>query len=790
MPRDTVETGSLLDLETLLQEPRRSDRHLARMLPYVSLVDDVTVRTRGNELFQCIRLEGLNSGTVDDDLLDRTKRLFAQIVAQVGTGYAFYIHKVSKSLRHELRPIDGDGFAASVDARWRMHLDRLGRRDKTLTLTVMKRPDLGTTVPFFARKSAEKLRTETALALRKLGEVVGFLLSSFGEMRPRRLTAASGELLGFLGALNTGQEHPLGTASRHGFLAEDIANTRVSFGGARFVLSEGVAGRRYGTSFAIKTYPARTQAGMFDALNLPVDMVVTHSFTPINSNLMAERIKRQKRLMRASQDGAISLLTELDEAQDDLESKRLVFGDHHMTVTVFANSSAELDELASEVRNIAASCGVNMVNEAFAAQTHYFAQHPGNGAMRSRKAAITNRNFADLGAFHRTPLGKRAEETPWGTPLTMFPTPERSGYWFSYHEQGAPSREPTSGHTLILGRSGSGKSVLSAFLMTMARRAAARVVVFDYRAGLEMAVRALGGSYAPIREGLPTGLNPLWLETDERGQAWLADWLVALLTRPDRPLSPVQTNRINEVVRQNADATPHLRNWTDLASLFASADDGGDLHERILEWTEAGRYGWIFGQSRQDTFSLEGDVMGFDLTGILDSESEKERMAVLSYLFRRVERLIEDRRPTVIVVDEAWKALDNAYFAERLSNWLVTARKQNAAVVMMTQYASQLERTRTGRTIVEAVPTQVLLPNLRAKAGDYAMLGLNDKELSMLLEIGSGSRLALVRDDRGSIVIDADLSALGPYLTILGGMEKGENLAGADYRTRPDFWRM
>ncbi|MFC5567184.1 type IV secretion system DNA-binding domain-containing protein [Rubellimicrobium aerolatum] len=760
------------------------------MLPYVSLVDDVTVRTRGNELFQCLRLGGLNSATVDDALLDRTKRLFAQVVAQVGPGYAFYVHKVSKGLRHELRPVLGEDFAAAVDARWRAHLDGLGLRDRTLTLTVMKRPDLGTKVPFFARKSSERLKAETALALRKLNEVTGFLLSSFSDMRARRLTASSGELLGFLGALNTGEEVPIRGHSRYHFLAEDVANTRVSFQGARFLLSEGVVGRKVGTTFAIKTYPAKTEVGLFDGLDLPVDMVMTHSFTPINSNLMAERLKRTRRLMRASQDGALSLAAELEEAHDDLEARRLIFGDHHMTVTLFARSVAELDELGSEVRNIAASRGVTLVNEAFPAQTHYFAQAPGNAAMRARRATITNRNFADLAAFHRTSLGKRAEETPWGTPITMLPTPERSGYWFSHHEAGSPEKEPTSGHTLILGRSGAGKSVLAAFLMTQARRAGARVVVFDYRAGLEMAVRALGGSYAPIQAGRPTGLNPLWLETDERGQAWLADWLTALLSREDRPLSPVQTNRISEVVRQNAGAAPTLRNWTDLASLFASTDDGGDLHERIHEWTAEGRYGWIFGQSRRDTFSLEGDVVGFDLTGILDSESERERMAVLSYLFRRVERLIEDRRPTVILVDEAWKALDTTYFAERLSNWLVTARKQNAAVVMMTQYASQLERTRTGRTIVEAVPTQVLLPNLRARASDYEMLGLNDKELAMLLETGPGSRLALVRDDRGSTLLNADLSALGPLLTILGGMEKGEALAGSGWRSRPDFWRL
>lgn len=789
MPRDLADAPGLLDPAVLLPPPRRADRHLARMLPYVCLVDDVTVRTRGNEIFQCLRLEGLNSATAEDEALDKVKRVFAQVVAQAGPGYAFTVHKVSRSLRPDLRPVAGDGFAAVVDAHWRAHLDALDLRDRTLTLTVLKRPDLASSLPFRARRSAERLRTETDRALRLLSEVVGFLASSLAGLQPRRLSASAGELLGFLAALNTGRETPLHPSTRLGFLAEDVANTRVTFRGARFLLSEGAAGRRYGTTFAIKTYPARTEAGLLDGLDLPVDLVVAHSFTPINANLMAERLKRQKRLMRAAEDGALSLLAELDEAHDDLEARRLIFGDHHMTVTVFADTPSALDALSSEIRNAAASRGVALVNEAFAAQAHFFAQHPGNAPMRARKAAISNRNFADLAAFHRAPLGKRAEEAPWGTPVTLWPTPERSGFRFSFHEAGAPEREPTSGHTLVLGRSGSGKSVLAAFLLAQARRAGARVIAFDYRGGLEMALRALGGSYAAIRPGLPTGLNPLSLEVDGRGQAWLADWLAALLARPDRPLLPVQANRIAEVVRQNAEASPSLRNWTDLASLFASADDGGDLHERVQEWTEAGRYGWIFGQSRSDAFSLEGEVVGFDLTGLLDSESERERMAVLSYLFRRVERLIEDRRPTVIVVDEAWKALDTTYFAERLGNWLVTARKQNAVVLMMTQYASQLEHTRTGRTIVEAVPTQILLPNLRARAADYAMLGLNAKELAMLLETGPGTRLALVRDDRGSTLVDTDLSALGPLLTVLGGLDRGEALAGPGWRERPEFWR-
>jgi type IV secretion system protein VirB4 len=786
MPRDET-----LDTRTLMPNWYVREKRLAHMLPYVSLVDDHTVRTRANELFECVRLSGLNSYTTDDAYLDKVAALFARIIAQLGPEFSYYVHKVSKAISPELLPVRGDGFAAAVDAVWREKLGASGVRDKTLTLTVIHRPPPKSFLGYINRSAPNRLRDETQKRVRRLREAVGVFTSGLSDLKPRLLSANSGELIGFLGALNTGQELPLYPANRFGFLAYNVANTRVTFQEDHFELSEGVAGTRVGKSFTIGEYSEATTCTMFDMLNLPVDMIVTHSFTPINSNLMAGRIRRQKRQMQASQDAALSLLAALDIAHDDLEAKRQSFGEHHMVVTVFCDTLDELQTLGAEIVNAAASEGVKMISERMAARTHYFSQHPGNQPKRVRASAVTNRNFADFAALHRTQLGKDKHQLPWGQEITLFPTPEQSAYRFSYHEQGAPDKEPTSGHTLILGRPGSGKSVLSAFLMTQARRVGARVYVFDYRLGMEMAVRANGGRYASVKAGQPTGLNPLWTEIDARGTAWLSDWLGSLLHRSDKPLTPAQTNRIQEVVRQNASAAnPELRNWKDFASLFVSTDDAGDLHQRLLEWTEDGRYGWIFGQSLEDTFSLEGDVVGFDLTGILDSESEKERMAVLSYLFRRVEREIEDRRPTIIVIDEAWKALDNAYFAERLSNWLVTARKQNTVAVMMTQYASQLERTRTGKTIIEAVPSQILLPNIRAHASDYAMLNLFEKELDVLLNTGSASRLALIRDDTGSVVVDADLSALGPYLTILGGMEKGEALVGADYRDRPEFWRL
>jgi len=88
-------------------------------------------------------------------------------------------------------------------------------------------------------------------------------------------------------------------------------------------------------------------------------------------------------------------------------------------------------DIAAEIHNISATFGINLISEAFGA--------------RSRKAAITSHNFADLATFRRTPLGKTGREVPWGVPITLFPTPERSEFRFNLHKQGAPDREPTGG---------------------------------------------------------------------------------------------------------------------------------------------------------------------------------------------------------------------------------------------------------------------------------------------------------------------------------------------------------
>ncbi|QSH70630.1 hypothetical protein [Pseudosulfitobacter pseudonitzschiae] len=175
------------------------------------------------------------------------------------------------------------------------------------------------------------------------------------------------------------------------------------------------------------------------------------------------------------------------------------------------------------------------------------------------------------------------------------------------------------------------------------------------------------------------------------------------------------------------------------------------------------------------------------MTELLDQDAE--RSALLAYLFRRIERVIEDRRPTIIVIDEAWKMLADEIFVKRLHDWLVTMRKRNCVVMMLTQTPGHLDQSSVGQIIAESVATQILFPNPRANPEDYSILRLNAREADFLSSPTAGLRLALIRSGTDSVFVNTDLAGLGGLVTVLGGGKTGEEKAPANWRKKEEFWK-
>jgi len=754
-------------------------------LPYVIELDDEVVRTRDNALMLSLEVRGIDGVTSGASAVSALRAGFAHLLDTLDERFTFYLHRMMRPAETGIAPIHGTSFAADIDRAWGRELNRRNLQDSVLILTVVRRQVAPLAVPLFGKAAARVWGEDTARRLEELREVASILETGLG-IKTRRMKISDGSLVGFYASLLTGElrDHP---RSPYCLLAEDAAGTSVQFCKGVIEIEEGTSIPRLAAVLYVKSYATATWPGMLDALGAAQDTIITHSYTPIERGSIAERVKRRVAQMRSAEDIAATVEAQLFEAADKAESGALGFGVHQMTITVFAETEAALDAEVAHIRGIAHQNGMRLVREVTALEAAFFAMHPGNMDYRARDMTVSSINFADMAALHAADTGTEKARLPWATPITAFQTLQGSLHRFSFHEPGDPTAEPTNGHTLVLGKSGGGKTTTVAFLAAQAQRAGGRTIIFDKEAGLKMAVHALGGRYAEVRAGRPTGLNPLATEAGERGEAWLLDWLVALLESRSGPMTPLQSEALKSAIAQNGKAREGLRNFQSFQELFGDVGDGLDLAQRLREWGPEGRYGWVFGEAKEPVVDFTShDVTAVDLTEILDLGTE--RTAILGYLFRRIEMLIEEKRPTLILIDEAWKVLDDEYFVKKLAEWLVTARKKNVVVVMMTQFPSQIRGSKA-RSILEALPNQLLFPNGEAASSDYDSFRLTDGELDFVLNPIPGQRLVLSRSPRGSTVLNVDLKALGPLLTALGGGQAGLNAFGADYAARPKFWK-
>ncbi|OJY30067.1 MAG: hypothetical protein BGP11_19680 [Rhodobacterales bacterium 65-51] len=754
-------------------------------LPYAIELDDEVVRTRDNALMLSLEVTGIDGVTSGAAAVSALRAGFAHLLDTLDERFTFYLHRMMRPAETGIAPIHGTSFAADIDRAWGRELNRRNLQDSVLILTVVRRQVAPLAVPLFGKAAARVWGEDTARRLEELREVASILETGLG-IKTRRMKISDGSLVGFYASLLTGElrDHP---RSPYCLLAEDAAGTSVQFCKGVIEIEEGTSIPRLAAVLYVKSYATATWPGMLDALGAAQDTIITHSYTPIERGSIAERVKRRVAQMRSAEDIAATVEAQLFEAADKAESGALGFGVHQMTITVFAETEAALDAEVAHIRGIAHQNGMRLVREVTALEAAFFAMHPGNMDYRARDMTVSSINFADMAALHAADTGTEKARLPWATPITAFQTLQGSLHRFSFHEPGDPTAEPTNGHTLVLGKSGGGKTTTVAFLAAQAQRAGGRTIIFDKEAGLKMAVHALGGRYAEVRAGRPTGLNPLATEAGERGEAWLLDWLVALLESRSGPMTPLQSEALKSAIAQNGKAREGLRNFQSFQELFGDVGDGLDLAQRLREWGPDGRYGWVFGEASEPVVDFAShDVTAVDLTEILDLGTE--RTAILGYLFRRIEMLIEEKRPTLILIDEAWKVLDDEYFARKLAEWLVTARKKNVVVVMMTQFPSQIRGSKA-RSILEALPNQLLFPNGEAASADYDSFRLTDGELDFVLNPIPGQRLVLSRSPRGSTVLNVDLKALGPLLTALGGGQAGLNAFGADYAARRKFWK-
>ncbi|WP_412066897.1 VirB4 family type IV secretion/conjugal transfer ATPase [Rhizobium sp. SYY.PMSO] len=753
-------------------------------IPYVRHINETTIGLDSRNLMVMVALEGVSFETADVLDLNALHRDLNTLYRNISDErLALWTHLIRRRDSDYPDGTFATPFSATLNEKYRDRMvgEDLFRNDLYLSILWSPPHDPADKAVKLLSRLRRAKRGGLELdeeALKQLRDKVVDVTAGLKRFEPRVLSIYEQDGMLFsepsevLHQLVGGRREPLPLTD--GRISSAIYSDRVIIGRETIEIRHEAASR-YAGMLSFKEYPARTRTGMLNAvLTSPFEFVLSQSFSFVSKADARVIMGRKQNQLVSSGDKAASQIDELDDAMDDLESNRFVVGEHHMTLSVFAATVKELTDNLAKARAGLTNGGAVVAREDLGLEAAWWAQLPGNFRYRARSGAISSKNFAALSPFHSYPIGQK-DGNEWGPAVALLKTASGSPYYFNFHYGDL-------GNTFMCGPSGAGKTVIVNFMLSQLEKHDPHVVFFDKDRGADLYVRAAGGSYLPLKNGVPTGCAPLKaLDLTPENKVFLARWIGKLAGSGTRELTVTELRDISGAIDGLADLPVEQRTISALRAFLNNTDPEG-IAARLRRWERGGPLGWVFDNLIEDIgfgdFGGSGKFIGYDMTDFLDNE--EIRTPLMAYLFHRVEQLIDGRR-IIIVIDEFWKALQDEGFRDLAQNKLKTIRKQNGLMLFATQSPRDALISPIAHTIIEQCPTQIFLPNSRGNRADYVDgFKLTEPEFELIArELSVESRRFVLKQGHNSVVAELDLNGFDDELAILSGRTANVELVDA-----------
>jgi hypothetical protein len=518
------------------------------------------------------------------------------------------------------------------------------------------------------------------------------------------------------------------------------------------------------STFAIVGYPREVHPGWLQPLlTYPGRVDVSLHIEPIDPVTAAARLKKQLAKFESGRqhtsDKGRLLDPQLEAATEDAYdlSARVARGEGKLYrvglyLTVHASNEETLADEVAAIRSLAASLLLDCKPTTY----------------RSLQGWVTTLPMAlDLLGLRRTfDTSALASAFPFTSPDLPPPDPTSVGapsgvlYGFNIGSQGLVHHDRfalDNHNSVILGRSGSGKSYLVKLELLRSLYRGIEVHVIDPEDEYARLAAAVGGTY--VRLGAEhVRLNPLDLPIHIRADGRRTAPRDALIRRslflhtvvavllgtelaaPER----AALDRSITATYQRAGITSDPRTWTrpapllaDLAEVLATSDESTavELAAQLHPYTY-GAFSELF--SGPTTTRPEGHLVLYSLRDLADELKPIGTLLTLDSVWRQVSNPAI-RRPRLVVVDEAWLLMKEHAGAEFLFRMAKASRKQWAGVTVATQDTADVLGSDLGKAVVANAATQILLRQA-SQAID---------EITKMFDLSQGERQFLLSADQG-----------------------------------------
>lgn len=726
-----------------LAEYRRSNTRLADFLPWAALVDEGIILNKDGSFQRTARFRGPDlDSSVPAELVAVAGRL-NNALRRLGSGWAVFV----EAQRHSAGRYPPDTFpdvaSALVDAERKAQFEEAGSHyESSYYLTFLYLP------PAESVAVAERLLYEGSH--RAAGADAREVLAGFVDRTGRVLQLVEGfmpecgwlddeQTLTYLHSTVSTKRHRVRVPEIPMYLDALLADQSLTGG------LEPMLGEAHLRVLTLVGFPTATTPGILDELNrlafpyrwstraIMLDKTdATKLLTRIRRQWFAKRKSIAAILKEVMTNEASALLDtdahnkamDADTALQELGSDQIAEVFVTATVTVWDGDPRAADEKLRLAEKVVQGRDFTCMAETVNAVEAWLGSLPGQTYANVRQPPVSTLNLAHMIPLSAVWAGEVRDHHLKAPPLFFAKTEGSTPFRFSLHVGDV-------GHTLVIGPTGAGKSVLLALMALQFRRyGEAQIFAFDFGGSIRASAIATGGDWHDLGGALESSdfvaLQPLARIDDVGERGWASDWIASILTRERIEVTPEIKDHVWSALTSLASAPVTERTLTGFSVLLQS----NALKRALQPYCLGGPYALLLDGEYERLG--EASVQVFETDGLIGTSVAP---AVLAYLFHRIEDRF-DGRPTLLIIDEGWLALDDADFAGKLREWLKTLRKKNASVVFATQSLADIDGSRIAPAIIESCPTRILLPNDRAIEPQimaiYRRFGLNDRQIEIL----------------------------------------------------------
>lgn len=419
-------------------------------------------------------------------------------------------------------------------------------------------------------------------------------------------------------------------------------------------------------------------------------------------------------------DSKESQVRELGEGIKEMELRGNYFGQFSLAVVVYDLDCAAVDRAAAEFYKVFSVHDAQIYEERYNLLNAFLACVPGNHAFNLRYLYLLNTNYADYSLLFTLDSGHPHNAHLRQEYLAVLETTHDTPYFLNLHYRDVA-------HTLVFGRTGSGKSFLLNFLITNLQKYAPHTFIFDLGGSFESLTKLFGGGYVSVGvESNGLSINPFSLAPTKENLDFLTLFVKVLSGTTE--LEPAIERELYQQIDNLYTVDAPLRTLGVLSNTLPHALSG-----RLAKWTRGGQFGFLF-DNQEDTLSFSS-FQCFDFQKMDQYPEILEPL--LFYILHRANAVIRDRSISSVFktffIDEAWVFLRNSSIQKYIMEALKTWRKHNAAMVLSTQSLDELRRSDLLDIILESCATKIFLANPDMDRELYRRhFHLNEREVDLI----------------------------------------------------------